>query len=111
MNRSFEQEYREMMNKQTPDLWDRIEAGVKASDRSNSVITGIDDLRKETEIIKEKKLLFPIICIAHSILFIAFGILGFFVPEEYSFIPILAILAFVITLIVFFLTVGKKEKE
>lgn len=63
------------------------------------------------KIIKEKKLLFPIICIAHSILFIAFGILGFFVPEEYSFIPILAILAFVITLIVFFLTVGKKEKE
>ena len=55
MNRSFEQEYREMMNKQTPDLWDRIEAGVKASDRSNSVITGIDDLRKETEIKKEKK--------------------------------------------------------
>lgn len=63
------------------------------------------------KIIKEKKLLFPIICIVHSILFIAFGILGFFVPEEYSFIPILAILAFVITLIVFFLTVGKKEKE
>ena len=63
------------------------------------------------KIINEKKLLFPIICIAHSILFIAFGILGFFVPEEYSFIPILAILAFVITLIVFFLTVGKKEKQ
>ena len=55
MSRNFEQEYREMMNKQTPDLWDRIEAGVKASDRSNSVITGIDDLRKETEIKKEKK--------------------------------------------------------
>ena len=63
------------------------------------------------KIIKEKKLLFSIICIVHSILFIAFGILAFFVPEEYSFIPILAILAFVITLIVFFLTVGKKEKE
>ena len=55
MSRNFEQEYRDMMNKQTPDLWDRIEAGVKASDRSNSVITGIDDLRKETEIKKEKK--------------------------------------------------------
>ena len=63
------------------------------------------------KIIKEKKLLFPIICMIHSVLFIGFGILGFFVPEEYSYIPILAILAFVITLIIFFLTIGKKEKE
>ena len=55
MNKKFEQEYREMMNKEIPDLWDRIEAGVKASPRSNSVITGIDDLRKEKEVRKEKK--------------------------------------------------------
>ncbi len=57
MNSSFEQEYREMMNNETPDLWDRIEAGVKASEKSNSVITGIDDLRKNSEVKKEKKLM------------------------------------------------------
>ena len=64
-----------------------------------------------TKIVKEKTLLFPIICIVHALLFIGFGILGFFIPEYYSFIPILAILAFVITLIVCFLTIGKKNKE
>lgn len=63
------------------------------------------------KIVKDKKLLFPIICIIHALLFIGFGILGFFIPEYYSFIPILALLAFVITLIVFFLTIGKKEKK
>ncbi len=64
-----------------------------------------------TKIIKDKKFLFPIICIIHALLFIGFGIFGFFIPEKYNFIPILAILAFVITLIVCFLTIGKKEKE
>ncbi|MCR5647652.1 MAG: hypothetical protein K6F81_05155 [Acholeplasmatales bacterium] len=63
------------------------------------------------KIVKEKKLLFPIMCIVHALLFIAFGILGFFVPEKYDFLPILAILAFTITLIICFLTIGKKKQE
>ena len=63
-----------------------------------------------TKIVKNKMVLFPVICIIHALLFIGFGIGGFFFPEGYDFIPILALLAFVITLIVFFLTLGKKEK-
>lgn len=63
------------------------------------------------KIVKEKQILFPIICIIHAVLFIGFGIGGFFFPEGYDFIPILALLAFVITLIVFFLTIGKKKKK
>lgn len=62
------------------------------------------------KIVKEKRILFPVICIIHSLLFIGFGVGGFFFPEKYDFIPILAILAFVITLIVFFLTIGKKKE-
>jgi|GEM_PF-3845504 len=38
MSKSFEQEYREMMNSQTPDLWDRIENGVNNSERANGII-------------------------------------------------------------------------
>lgn len=38
MSKSFEQEYREMMNSQTPDLWDRIESGVSNSERANHII-------------------------------------------------------------------------
>ena len=63
------------------------------------------------KIIKEKRLLFPIVCIIHSLLFIGFGIAGFFFPEPYNVIPILAILAFTITLIVSFLTIGKKKEQ
>lgn len=38
MNKKFEQEYREMMEANVPDLWDRIEKGVNESERANSVI-------------------------------------------------------------------------
>ena len=56
--------------------------------------------------------LMPCLVLIYSAFFSACQMqLDNFVPEEYSFIPILAILAFVITLIVFFLTVGKKEKQ
>ncbi len=38
MSRKFEQEYRELMREQTPDLWSRIEEGVNNSPRSNGII-------------------------------------------------------------------------
>ena len=62
------------------------------------------------QVVKKNKKLFPIVVIIHGLLFLGFGILGFFVPEKYNFITILAIVAFGITLIISFLTIGKKDK-
>ena len=62
------------------------------------------------QLVKKNKKLFPIVVIIHGLLFLGFGILGFFVPEKYNFITILAIVAFGITLIISFLTIGKKDK-
>lgn len=64
-------------------------------------------------IIKKNKLLFGILTLVHSALFIGFGIFGFLLPEEYkdySFIVILAMLAFTITEIICFLLLYKKEE-
>ena len=63
-----------------------------------------------SQLVKKNKKLFPIVVIIHGLLFLGFGILGFFVPEKYNFITILAIVAFGITLILSFLTIGKKDK-
>ena len=63
-----------------------------------------------SQLVKKNKKLFPIVVIIHGLLFLGFGILGFFVPEKYNFITILAIVAFGITLIISFLTIGKKDK-
>lgn len=64
-----------------------------------------------SQLVKKNKKLFPIVVIIHGLLFLGFGILGFFVPEKYNFITILAIVAFGITLIICFLTIGKKDKS
>lgn len=61
------------------------------------------------KLVKTDKKLFPIVCIIHGLLFVGFGILGFFVPEKYNYITILAIVAFGLTLIISFLTIGKKK--
>ncbi len=37
MSKKFEEEYKEYLNAQAPDLWDRIEAGIDASDGSTAV--------------------------------------------------------------------------
>jgi len=52
MNKRFEQEYREFMEKNTPDIWDRIEAGVASSQRANSPISS--DAPKE--VLQTKKI-------------------------------------------------------
>ena len=64
-------------------------------------------------IVKMKKVLFAILTFVHALLFIGFGIFGFCLPkefEEYSFIVILAMLAFSITEILCFILLGKTEK-
>jgi hypothetical protein len=65
-------------------------------------------------ILKKKKLLFGILTLIHAVLFIGFGIFGFLLPEEYknySFIVILAMLAFSLTEIICFLLLYKKEEK
>lgn len=56
MSRKFEQEYRELMREQTPDLWSRIEEGVNNSPRSNGIIEFKPEgfSRKTTEVRKRR---------------------------------------------------------
>ncbi len=64
-------------------------------------------------IVKKKKLLFGILTLIHAVLFVGFGIFGFLLPEEYkdySFIVILAMLAFTLTEIICFVLLYKKEE-
>ena len=63
-------------------------------------------------LIKKNKILFAVLSFVHAALFIAFGILGFFVVDtEYEPITILAMLAFTITYIICILTLYKKEPK
>ncbi len=62
------------------------------------------------KLIKEKTKLFSILTIIHSGLFIFFGIFGFFLPKEYEFLTILALLAFSITMAIIMLTLYKGKK-
>ena len=60
--------------------------------------------------VTKKKLLFFILSLVHSLLFIGFGILGFIMMNtEYEYITILSMLAFSITYIIVILLVYKKE--
>ena len=61
-----------------------------------------------TQIIKNKKA-FGIISIVHSLLFIGVGVYGFFIPKDYEFIPVLAMLAFTVTMILSFLLTKKSS--
>ena len=60
------------------------------------------------KIIKNKKIAFAVICFIHGALFMGFGIAGFFFPDKYSFIPILAMLAFSITMIICYILMNPK---
>ena len=63
-------------------------------------------------LINKKKILFAVLTFVHSVLFIAFGILGFFLFEtQYEPMTILAMLAFSITYIICILTLYKKEPK
>lgn len=62
--------------------------------------------------VSKKKLLFFILSLVHSLLFIGFGILGFIMMNtEYEYITILSMLAFSITYIIVILLVYKKEPK
>ena len=65
-------------------------------------------------IVKKQKKLFGILTLVNSLFFIGFGIFGFFLPKEYesySVIVILAMLAFSIIEILFFVLLYKKEEK
>ena len=62
-------------------------------------------------IVKNKKILFAIVCFIHAILFIGFGVAAFFFPDKYSFIPILSMLAFTITMILSYLLLYKNNNQ
>jgi Ca2+/Na+ antiporter len=62
--------------------------------------------------VKKKKLLFLILSVIHSVLFVGFGILGFILMgTEYEYITILSMLAFCITYLIVLLVVYKKEPK
>ncbi len=60
---------------------------------------------------KAKRVVFMIITLIHALLFIGFGIWGFFIPTQYESITILAILAFSITMIIFLLLFKRKDTK
>lgn len=51
MSKNLEKEYKQMMEDLSPDLWDRIEAGVNAGERANNVLTfdSVSTERREAE--------------------------------------------------------------
>ena len=63
------------------------------------------------QLIKMKRRLIGILAIIHSILFIGFGVYGYFISKKYEFIVILAMLAFAITMIICLLLFFKKDKN
>lgn len=56
MSKNFEKEYKEYLNAQAPDLWDRIEAGVDAVERSTGVkqVAESEDMKKVVPISAKK---------------------------------------------------------
>ena len=63
-------------------------------------------------IMKHKQKLFVVIMIIlHGLAFLGFGIYGFFVPKEYEYITILAMLAFTITLAITLMTIYDKKLD
>lgn len=48
--------------------------------------------------IKNSKKLFSVLTLIHALLFLGFGITGFFLPKEYQYITVLSMLAFCITM-------------
>lgn len=58
----------------------------------------------------KKKVLFGIIAIIISVLYVTLGIGGFFLPKEYEFITVLGMLALCIIMLICLLTLYKKDK-
>ncbi len=59
----------------------------------------------------KKPMSIGIISIVHGLLFIGFGIYGFFIPKEYQFITILSMLAIAVTMILSLLLVKTTKKD
>lgn len=61
--------------------------------------------------VKKNKIYQTVVYSILSVLFLFFGIYGFFLPKEYEYISILAMLAFSILGILFYLLTNKKDKN
>ena len=61
--------------------------------------------------VKKNKIYQTVVYSILSVLLVFFGIYGFFLPKEYEYISILAMLAFSILGILFYLLTNKKEKN
>lgn len=61
--------------------------------------------------VKKNKIYQTVVYSILSVLFLFFGIYGFFLPKEYEYISILSMLAFSILGILFYLLTNKKEKN
>lgn len=61
--------------------------------------------------LRKNRISFTILTYIHSLLFLTAGIGGFFLPQQYQYITILAMLAFCITMAISLLTLKKKPKE
>lgn len=61
--------------------------------------------------VKKNKIYQTVVYSILSVLFLFFGIYGFFLPKEYEYISILSMLAFSILGILFYLLTNKKDKN
>jgi len=76
-----------------------------------SILIGLGLIYYGIANIKKSKKLLAVLVFIHSGLFLFFGIFGFFLPEEYESISVLAMLAFCITMVLCILLLSKSEKK
>ena len=78
---------------------------------SVSIILGLILLYFGIVNLMKKTYVFSILTLIHYALFIFFGIGGFFLPDEYSYITILSLLALCITMAICIVTLNKKDDK
>lgn len=76
-----------------------------------SILIGLGLIFYGVTNLKKSKRLLGILTFVHSGLFLFFGIFGFFLPEEYESISVLAMLAFCITMVLCIVILSKSEKK
>ncbi len=76
-----------------------------------SIIIGIALIFFGAFNMRKHKILFSIFIFIHAVLFLLAGIGGFFLPDKYQYITILAMLALCITMAIVMLLLKKEDKN
>ena len=76
-----------------------------------SILIGLGLIYYGISNLKKSKLLLGVLTLIHCALFLFFGIFGFFLPENYESISVLAMLAFCITMVLCIMLLSKSEKK